>query len=1058
MPTTKKLFRGFCLLILGFCIPISQPGVILGQATGTIEGRVLDETQAVIPGVTLIASHVETGSSRTAFSNDLGLYRITNLAVGNYEVRAELTGFSTQVRDGIRLSVGQEAVIDFTMRVGEISEVVSVTGEAPIINTTSATVSGLVSEQTVRDLPLNARNLLALVPLYTGAAFSDTGAQSVSKGYGTKLSISGTRYNTNLFLLDGTDIRDGAGGAGSAAGGMIGVETIREFEVITNAFSANYGNHSGGVFNAVSKSGTNEFHGSAFEFLRNDNLDVKNFFDEEKLEFKRNQFGATGGGPIVRERTFVFGSYEGLRENLGLTQFWTVPNVDARNGILPGQAQVPVDPDVKEWLDAYPLPNSKDLGEGRAEFTRSLPQVVEEDFITVRVDHQLTDSNTLYGRYTWTDGTRADPNSGLGHILENRTIRQYFTLNNTHVFAGSVVNEFMAGATRTDLNTTNEIIVNLPQATFTGFTPLGRNGTVSIGGFSTIGGASIDPRLSALNVFQFKDDVSYSRGGHSIRFGAEFTRYQQKHQSPFGGAGAYSFRDIADAWASDVDRFNALFTGFDPFYGRQSYFGIYVQDDIKWTPNLTVNLGLRYEFMTTLTEKFGQISNARQSYLIPGITLDDFVEGDPFYDNPSYTSFGPRLGIAWDPWGDGKTSVRMGGGIFFDHIRTSQWAIGWDNQPPFFVRAEVRARDVTVPLDFPDAFVTQFDLLSGRSSSEGVEFDIEQPTIYKWSLEIQREIAPATQLEVGYRATRAHHLQRVNSVNQTWPLEIREGRIFAPAGQGILHPAMSRVRPRFTDVQSTYHAFNLGLKRRLSGGFHFQTSYTLSKVVSDFDSFTGSSDYNNPGSSSQSRISVPPFFHQKIDRALANFDVRQSLFFNTTYDLPWGTGPALGGWKVSSIVRLTDGNPFTVTEGSGIFPRGRGDDLDLIPGADNSPIDPQNHNQYFDPSSFQVPINAAGDFEPGFFGNLGRNTLIGPGVASVDLMVGKDFTVAAVSEEFKIQIRTEFYNLFNRNNFAQPSRTSVFQSDGVTPRSDAGRITSTNVANFQMQLGLKILW
>lgn len=306
--------------------------------TGTILGTVKDQTDAVLPGATVAVTNIDTGVKRSATTGTRGEYRIPALGVGTYRVQASVTGFQTSVRSGIALSVGREAVVDFSLKLGDVAEQVTVTSEAPVIETTTATVSGLVDPKQMRDIPLNARSFLELVPLQAGAVFAEAGSSSATKGFGRKLSIVGTRYASNLFLLDGADINDAAGVAGSAAKTMAGVETVREFRVVTNAYDAEYGRHTGGVISAITKSGTNDFHGSVFEFLRNDNLDARNFFDRaHPPEFKRNQFGTAVGGPIIKDRTFFFGSFEGLREGLGLTKTFNVPGIAMRSGVLQGQ-------------------------------------------------------------------------------------------------------------------------------------------------------------------------------------------------------------------------------------------------------------------------------------------------------------------------------------------------------------------------------------------------------------------------------------------------------------------------------------------------------------------------------------------------------------------------------------------------------------------------------------------------------------------------------------------------------------------------------------------------
>jgi hypothetical protein len=599
--------------------------------------------------------------------------------------------------------------------------------------------------------------------------------------------------------------------------------------------------------------------------------------------------------------------------------------------------------------------------------------------------------------------------------------------------------------------------------------PLGQIAVLNIGGLSGIGGNTTNPRPGYKDNYQIKNDVSYNRGRHAIKIGAEVQIHMITHGTPFDGAGTYSFRSLSDAYRGLVDQFNALFPSTElPFHLRQSYAGFYVQDDFRVRPNLTLNLGLRYEFVTTPTERDGRVTNARD-YTKPGLTIDDMVIGDPMYDNPSYLSIGPRLGVAWDPRGDGKMSVRFGGGIFYDQIQFATGPFGFYASAPFFRRAQIRARDVTVPIRFPDAFATQQELLAGALSVEGIQYEAKQPTVYKWALDVQREVLPRTRVDIGYKGTRGVNLMRVDDINQSYPLQVIDGRIFVPPGSSTLHPAMGRVRPRFTDASGDYHSFTLGVNRRFSEGLQFQVSYTLSKNVTDFDNFTGSSDFSNPGCESAGRVSVPPFSFQKLDRGLSCFDARNNLMVNATWELPVGPGRAFdpsgalrhiaGGWSMSTIIRLSSGNPFTPDEGAGVFPTARGSGLDLVVGAESNPIDPQNPNQYFDPSSFTLPFDPARRQEPnvGFIGNLGRNTLIGPGLATVDLMLGKDFLTGAVSDQFRVQFRAEFFNMLNRANFSLPSGTAIFNPDGSV-RADAGRITTTRTSARQLQFGLRMVW
>ncbi|MBI4446317.1 MAG: carboxypeptidase regulatory-like domain-containing protein, partial [Acidobacteria bacterium] len=527
-------------------------------ASATILGVAKDSTGGVLPGVTVTVRNTATGVERTVITDDGGRYQVPELGVGSYEIVAELTGFQTTVRRGITLTVGQQALIELILNVGEMTERVEVLGEAPQVDTTSSTIAGLVDESQVRSLPLNARSLIELAPLKTGVAFVEFGGDaSPLVGFAKKITIAGSRPNASLFQLDGASITDRQGAPGSAAGLMMGVETIREFNVITNAYSSEYGSHTGGVFNAVTKSGTNEIHGSAFEFHRNDNLDARNFFDRnpkdpltrnDPPEFKRNQFGGSVGGPIVKNRTFFFGSFEGLREALGITDITNVPSLAARSGLVPNPAtgqvrNVGVAPKVKPFLELYPEPNGVDFGDGRAEFIRGISRVTEEDFWTIRLDHNFSSSHSLFGRYTFDDGQRSVPDS-FTTLGSNATRNQYLTLSHTTIISPKVVNKFVVGFTRANVGQREEPLPGKsPLKSFTQFQKVG--GQQVYGGLNAPGMSSLSTRPSpsifeVSNYFQYKDDLSYVRGSHSMKFGANVERRQDnRSQGMYARTGNY---------------------------------------------------------------------------------------------------------------------------------------------------------------------------------------------------------------------------------------------------------------------------------------------------------------------------------------------------------------------------------------------------------------------------------------------------------------------------------------------------------------------------------------
>ncbi|MBI4483068.1 MAG: TonB-dependent receptor [Acidobacteria bacterium] len=1058
--------------LVPFCFALLSPlatrweGLLLAQVrTATISGTVKDQTQSVLPGVTVKVTNVETGLVRTVLTGDLGQYHVPSLAPGNYQVEAELVGFQTAVRSGITLTVGREAVVDFTLRVGEVAERVTVTAEAPLIESTTATMGGLVDAKQMRDIPLNTRSFIELVPLQTGAVFAEAGESSATKGFGRKLAIVGTRYNASVFLLDGAVMNDAAGSSGSAAQTMTGVETVREFRVITNAYTAEHGRHTGAVISAVTKSGTNEFHGSIFEFLRNDNLDARNFFDRDPdnpqvrsnpPEFKRNQYGFAAGGPIRRDQSFFFGSYEGLRERLGLTQTFIVPGTAMRQGFLRGRF-IGIQPAVRPYLEAYPVPNRPDRPDGTAQFVTANTPTTDQDFLTGRIDHNFSASDSLFGRYTFDDAEnfRAG-DEGFNTGSRARTRNQFFTVEETHIFSPGLINTAQFSFNRTNLD-----FFDLPLEGYT--FPGGKIsfsdvtdavGIISVSGLATWGGGSTNPKIHIQNNFQVKEDVFYTRGRHSLKFGGQLERLQFNQRSDFNAPGVFNFQSLEDFLRNDVGSGLFVKPGSDNRRGwRENLIGLYLHDDISVRQGLTLNLGLRYEFITVPTEVNGKVATIRDISVphIYTVRPDQTDVGDPYFRNPSLRNFAPRLGFAWDPFGGGKTSLRGGFGIYHDQILPNAYITSGVRMAPFFSVAELFRENITI--DFPNAFFSQRAALvasGGRPQADGFQWDIEQPMVMKYSLDLQQQVATDTILEAGYSGTRGVHLLRGAVMFNTTPSEIRDGRRLILMDDPLPNPFWNRMRWRITDGTSDYHALRLRVTRRFSRGFQFQSSYTFSKSTDDSSTWTGSTDFNEADRRG---------YRTEKQHGRSAFDVRNSFFTNLVYDLAGANwtgvaGRLLGGWSVSGILRFNDGNPISLTADQ---PRkGRlsmrfvdGSTLDLVPGADQNPIRPQNPDEYFDPSSFRFPT-------PFFQGNVGRNHLIVPGVATVDVSLMKNVRIGALGESGALQFRAEFFNLFNRPNFGIPAR-NLFDREG-RPRSNAGEITSTRTTSRQIQLALKVLF
>jgi carboxypeptidase family protein/TonB-dependent receptor-like protein len=1058
--------RAVCLATALLSISLGSSG--FGQVnTGTISGVVQDQSGATVPGATVVVKNVATGLTRTVTANDKGRYYAPALPIGDYELQAGYSGFQTEVRKGIVLGLGQELIVDFKLVIGEITQQISVSGQAPLVDTESARVADIVTPQQIRDLPLNGRDFTQLALMEAGVSRVLNVGNSTGRGFGTPISFAGARPNQSVYLLDGTDMNTATSFSmpGSVAGVVLGVDTVQEFQVLISNYSSQFGRAAGGIVNAVTRSGTNEFHGSAFEFLRNSALDARNFFDRALPPFRRNQFGATLGGPIKKDKTFFFGAFEGLRQSLSSSAVENVPDTSARLGLIPDPripgsfTDVGLNPVMKPYLDLFPLPNGRNFGNGIAEYVYSLSNPISENYVLGKMDHSFSSQDSMFGRYVF-DGAQGQAyQPGLVNITRNSYSRmQYATVEETHVFSPAFLNTFRAAFNRSNITDSDHFLRDIsPSLSYVPGITLGQT---DIPGLTNPGGDHREPGKRIQSVFQYSDDASFTRGRHALKFGMNIERFRFNRLSTNSQNGWFQFGSFVSYLQGKPSTVFLNMPGSDPARGwRQYLMGFYGQDDFKMTSRVTINLGLRYEFITTPTEVNGKVTNMRDFLHDTNTTV-----GDPLFHNPSLRNFAPRVGFAWDPSGQGKLAVRGGFGMFFDQILPSVFSIAGGDNPPFSLL--ISANNPVFPVFYSQTAgqLTQGIAISPTTfSTTDFEFKPRQPYVMKWNLSVEKQLPGNIVASASYLGSRGNHLPSLVDQNTVLSTRLADGRYFVPPNGTRRNPNYGPIvaDPVF-NASAVYNALLLKVSKRFSGGLQFGSSYTYARVTDDSTTGIGGSDFVSTGWAPENTDCT------KCEHALSNLDIRNSFVTNLTYELPFGRKRSgwerglLGGWQVGGILTLSSGNPFSVTLGFNQAPtlsRIIGHQRpDLVSGFSNNPTSGVTQgctgvaagqklgtpDLFYNPCAFALP-------QPGFFGNLGRNTVISPGLADLDFSLFKNIHMR---ERAHLQFRAEIFNLLNRANFGRPAVLNVFDSRGVV--SNAARITSTLTPSRQIQFGLKL--
>ena len=1025
-----------------------------GQASsGTISGTVTDTSDAEVAGATVTIKNKDTGVEKTAPTNDSGFYNVPNLVPGNYTVSASATGFKTVEMPDVTVTVGAELSVDVELPVGQVNERIEVTGEAPEIEESSSSLDYTLNSTTVRELPLNGRDWTLLSLLEPGVSTADQSALAVSnqranRGLGTQLTIGGNRPQQNNYRLDGISINDYSnGGPGSTLGVVLGVEAVQEFSVVTDNAPANYGRTGGGVINAVTRSGTDQLHGSAYEFLRNSDLDARNFFDPATIPaFRRNQFGADVGGPIIKNRTFFFADYEGVRQALGTTQLDTVPSPAARSGHLANGTTVAVNPKVEPYLALYPLPNRSITGDFG---TFALPTltVTHEDFATGRVDHKISEKDSLFGTYMFDNGKTTSPDAFNNVLLGTLSRRQAVILEETHVFNPAFLNTVRLGYSRVTSEAPKSLSAINPEAAdpSLGFVPGAPVGLINVTGLTNFPGGvgAVGEYDFHYNSYQLYDDVFVTKARHALNFGVAVENIRDNQLGKSNPIGQFIFGSIAAFLAGNPTTFNAPLGGvISPRDMRQTITGIYFIDDWRIASNLTLNLGLRYEAATVPSEATGKLSN------LSSLTATTPHLGSPYFANPTKLNFEPRVGFAWDPFKDNKTSVRGAFGMFDNLPLPYLFELSSILSAPYFANGTIANPGIG---SFPSG---AFGLLTPATFRYAyIQPNPPRSYVMQWSFDIQREVARDTSVLVGYSGSRGVHLPYfVNDFNGVLPMSTPEGWTWPSTIGAKLNPAVGQISGTLWDSDSEYEAFEAQFNRRLRQGLQGAVSYTFAKSIDSGSSSLASDTFTNTAQ----RL----WFDPREGRGLSDFDVRHTLAVNYIWEIPGLRGGAkplhwiANGWQWGGLLRASSGTPFTPQIGGdplGMANASTFDRPDVVTGSgcSGSLVNAGNPAHYIKTQCFSFPSPATR------IGNAGRNTLIGPALVDLDTSLFKNFQV---QEWLRAQFRAEFFNVLNRANFAPPvQNTNLFGANGA-PVTTAGLITSTLTSSRQIQFGLKLIW
>ena len=1037
---------------------------------GTINGTIADTAGAVIPGATVIIRNQETGGERHLVSDASGVYAAPSIPIGVYTVSVTRDGFAPLTRTGVSLTIGQAIRIDLTLHLGNVAEQVTVTDVPTSVNLSTQQISGLVGERQVKELPLNGRSYDQLITLnpatvnYTAQRSGSVGTSNSSVG--NMFAVSGRRPQDNLYLLNGIEYT-GASlinvTPGGTSGQLLGVEAVREFNVVSDTYSSSYGKRQGAQISIVTASGTNTLHGSAYEFLRNSFFDSRNYFDPSRIpNFQRNNYGASLGGPIRHDKLFLFGNYEGYRQNLGISDVTLVPDNASRAAAVAS---------VRPYLALWPVQNGPELGGGIAEAFSSPTQHIREDFGTTRFDANLTPRDLLFAVYTVDDSTANTPTQNPFSVVDESLREQVLSLQEQHVFSPRLLNTVRVGYSRAAYFFLGSVPASI-QDTTPSFIPGKPTGAIVIAGSTASNGSSQitgaganvgSNNAIARNIYTFDDHIFYSRGHHQVEAGVWLQELQSNDNLAQNQYGQASFATLATFLQGTIKTFtvvpNPTALNWNTFMGAA-----YLEDTWQLRPTLELRAGIRFESTNGWNESHDRAS--RYGFTNGVINTNPVTGGSALTDNRATWLPEPRVGLAWNVFGNGRTSVRGGFGLHHSLLDNLDYRL--DQAAPYNTTLSYS----NVPIANPVSGAP------GLISPSNVQTDISTPTVLSYLFQIEQQLSTGTSLTIAYVGSHGYH--QILSEDQNEPASIVCATGSAcPAGVPlgtIYYPTTVKANPLVANTtswtsggSSNYNALEVDFRRNLTRDLQFRANYTYAKNLDDGSAWNTSVSANTPAF-----VSYPG--NPALDYGPAATDIRHSAAFNGTYELPIGRGHrffstapsavdrAVSGWSLSTIATLQTGFPFSPQ--LGYNPTGSGDTRNPVRPNLNPAFNGSIYmhgstaarvGQFFNPSAFTAPVY-------GTVGNLGRDTRVGPGYADWDLSLRKS---TQLTERTRLQFRAEFFNVLNHTNLETPNEvvyssgptqgTAANQTAPAVLSPTAGVITAAATSR-QIQLGLKLLF